>query len=190
MSNNVLTSNFSDLSDKITARKPRLARSKCIIYLFAGFIWPDLSIWSFAIVQANFNSENKRTKSGSVWVWDWLRVLTKSFPPPLMNYKTSVLQLDIVQLGIDNTMFWIFHICERKITSTYLIYIYILHLPSTVQSIVCEASCYHVIISNPTLTAWLSKSLTMTLFLRPRHNSSISSHWSELQCELIKEVRK
>ena len=132
MSNNVLTSNFSDLSDKITAREPRLARSKCIIYLFAGFIWPDLSIWSFAIVQANFNSENKRTKSGSVWVWDWLRVLTKSFPPPLMNYKTSVLLLDIVQLGIDNTTFWIFH----KGKTTF-----------TIQSIVCEASCYHVIIN-------------------------------------------
>ena len=113
MSNNVLTSNFSDLSDKITARPPRLARSKCIIYLFAGFIWPDLSIWSFAIVPANFNSENKRTKSWSVWVWDWLRVLTKSFPPPLMNYKTSVLLLDIVQLGIQ---------CFHKGKVTYLLY--------------------------------------------------------------------
>ena len=130
MSNNVLTSNFSDLSDKITARlERRLARSKCIIYLFAGFIWPDLSIWSFAIVQANFNSENKRTKSGSVWVWDWLRVLTKSFPPPLMNYKTSVLLLDIVQLGIDIIQYFEFFI--RKITY--------LHSTSTIQSIVCSA---------------------------------------------------
>ena len=139
MSNNVLTSNFSDLSDKITARlERRLARSKCIIYLFAGFIWPDLSIWSFAIVQANFNSENKRTKSGSVWIWDWLRVLTKSFPPPLMNYKTSVLQLDIVQLGIDNTMFWIFH--KKNNISTFYIY-------HTVNCLLCEASCHHVITS-------------------------------------------
>ena len=187
MSNNVLTSNFSDLSDKITAREPRLARSKCIIYLFAGFIWPDLSIWSFAIVQANFNSENKRTKSGSVWIWDWLRVLTKSFPPPLMNYKTSVLQLDIAQLGIDIIQYFEFFI--RKIST-----IYIYHTVNCLRSFLLSIMSLPAFLScrnqDPSITDDLSKSLTMAVFLRPRHNSSISSYWSELQCELIKEVRK
>ena len=180
MSNNVLTSNFSDLSDKITARKPRLARSKCIIYLFAGFIWPDLSIWSFAIVQPisiqRTSEQNLGPSESEIGSESWLSHF---------RLLWWIIKLLCFCSTLFSSEYNVFH--KRKITYIYYT--------------VCEASCYHVIISIFVLSqpcSWnsfiiqprLSKSLTMAVFLRPRHNSSISSHWSELQCELIKEVRK
>ena len=183
MSNNVLTSNFSDLSDKITARTPRLARSKCI-NLFVCRIY--LTRFIYLIFRHCAGQFQFREQANKILV----RLSLRLAPSPdywLSHFRLLwwIIKLLFFCSTLFSSEYNVFH--KRKITYIYYT--------------VCEASCSHVIISIFVLSqpcSWnsfiiqprLSKSLTMAVFLRPRHNSSISSHWSELQCELIKEVRK